>query len=53
MMHQPTVLEKMRMSVKEKKKPRLAEFSFIVPPFEFIQQLETNLIPSFARHLDE
>lgn len=36
MMHQPTVLERMRMSVREKKKPKLAEFSFIVPPFEFI-----------------
>ena len=33
-MHQPTTLEKMRMAVKEKKKPKLAEFSFIVPAFE-------------------
>ena len=29
-LHQPTVLEKMRMAVKEKKKPKLAEYSFIV-----------------------
>ena len=33
-LHEPTVLEKMRMSVKEKKQPKLAEGSFIIPPFE-------------------
>jgi len=29
-LHQPTMLEKMRMAVREKKKPKLAEYSFIV-----------------------
>jgi hypothetical protein len=33
-MHQPTTLEKMRLAVKSKKNPKLAEFSFIVSPFE-------------------
>ena len=33
-LHEPTVLERMRISVKEKRKPKLAEFSFIVPEFK-------------------
>ena len=33
-LHEPTVLERMRASVKEKRKPKLAEFSFIVPEFK-------------------
>jgi hypothetical protein len=41
--HQPTTLEKMRMAVKEKKKPKLAEFSFIVAPFEPAEQLDHSL----------
>ena len=33
-LHQPTVLERMRQSVKDKRKPKLAEFSFILPEFK-------------------
>jgi len=33
----------MRMAVKEKKKPKLAEFSFIVAPFEPAEQLDHSL----------
>ena len=33
-MHAPSILEVMRNAVKEKKKPKLAEFSFIVPDFK-------------------
>ena len=33
-LHEPTVLERMRASVKEKRKPKLAEFSFILPEFK-------------------
>ena len=38
-LHQPTVLEKMRMAVKEKKKPKLAEYSFIVSDWKVQDQL--------------
>lgn len=50
MMHQPTVLERMRMSVKEKKKPKLAEFSFIVQPFIPAEKIEHHLIPSLGAY---
>ena len=43
LLHQPTTLERMRMAVKEKKKPKLAEFSFIVPAFEPAEQLDHSL----------
>ena len=42
-LHQPTVLEKMRMAVKEKKKPKLAEYSFIVSDWKVQDQLDHNL----------
>lgn len=42
-LHQPTVLEKMRMAVKEKKKPKLAEYSFIVTDWKVQEQLDHNL----------
>ena len=38
-LHEPTVLERMRMNVKERKKPKLAEFSFIVPEFKPTQTM--------------
>ena len=40
-LHEPTVLERMRASVKEKRKPKLAEFSFILPEFK-LQQKDPN-----------
>ena len=42
-LHQPTVLEKMRMAVKEKKKPKLAEYSFIVSDWKVQDQLAHEL----------
>ena len=39
-LHVPTVLEKMRMAVKEKKKPKLAEYSFIVSDWKAQDQLD-------------
>ena len=42
-LHQPTVLEKMRMAVKEKKKPKLAEYSFIVSDWKAQEQFEHDL----------
>jgi hypothetical protein len=33
LLHQPTMLERMRDSVKDRMKPKLAKDSFIVPPF--------------------
>ena len=32
-LHEPTVLERMRRIVKEKKKPKLKEFAFIISEF--------------------
>lgn len=46
-LHEPTVLERMRASVKEKRKPKLAEFSFIVPEFK-PQQKEDEKIYEFG-----
>ena len=43
MLHAPTVLERMRMTVKEKKKPKLAEGSFIVPGFEMAEVMDPGL----------
>lgn len=40
----------MRMSVKEKKKPKLAEFSFIVQPFVPAEKIEHHLIPSLGAY---
>lgn len=34
--HEPTVLERMRASVRDKRKPKLAEFSFIVPEYKMV-----------------
>ena len=42
-LHEPTVLERMRMNVKERKKPKLAEFSFIVPEFKPTQTMNAQL----------
>lgn len=42
-LHEPTVLERMRISVKEKRKPKLAEFSFIVPEFKVQHFEDTKL----------
>lgn len=39
-MHHPTMLERMRNSVKDKKKPKLPEGSFIIPPYELAAQVE-------------
>ena len=33
-LHEPTMIERMRASVQEKRKPKLAEYSFIVPEFK-------------------
>jgi hypothetical protein len=37
-----SVLEKMRMSVKENKKPKLTEYSFAVPNFQQVDRVEIN-----------
>ena len=42
-LHEPTVLEKMRRLVKEKKKPKLKETSFIVSNFEPCEQVDQAL----------
>ena len=41
----------MRISVKEKRKPKLAEYSFIVPEFK-VQQREDEKLSSLAVPLD-
>jgi len=46
-LHEPTVLERMRASVKEKRKPKLAEFSFILPEFK-LQQKEDERLSSLG-----
>ncbi len=43
-LHEPTVLERMRASVKEKRKPKLAEFSFIVPEFKPQQKEDEKIL---------
>ncbi len=42
-LHEPTVLERMRASVREKRKPKLAEFSFILPEFKLQERQEAGL----------
>ena len=42
-LHEPTVLERMRASVREKRKPKLAEFSFILPEFKLQDRQEAGL----------
>lgn len=37
------MIERMRASVKEKRKPKLAEYSFIVPEFKLQQSEEAKL----------
>ena len=46
-LHEPTVLERMRASVREKRKPKLAEFSFILPEFK-LQQKEDEKLSSLG-----
>lgn len=41
------------MSVKEKKKPKLAEFSFIVPQFVLAEKIDHTMIPSFGNYNNE
>jgi len=41
------------MSVKEKKNPKLAEFSFIVQPFIPTEKIEHHLIPSLGAYNDQ
>ena len=41
--HEPTIIERMRASVKEKRKPKLAEYSFIVPEFKMQQSEDAKL----------
>jgi hypothetical protein len=53
LIHQPTILERMRMSVKEKKKPKLAEYSFIVPSFVLAEKIDHTMIPSFGNYNNE
>jgi hypothetical protein len=40
------------MSVKEKKKPKLAEYSFLVNPFIPAEKIEHHLIPSLGAYND-
>ena len=47
-LHEPTVLERMRMSVKEKRKPKLAEFSFILPEMKVQEKCDEKLLTSFG-----
>lgn len=47
-LHEPTVLERMRISVKEKRKPKLAEFSFILPEFKVQEKCDEKMLTSFG-----
>jgi hypothetical protein len=33
-LHEPTLLEKMRAKVQDRRRPKLAEFSFVLPEFK-------------------
>ena len=46
-LHEPTVLERMRAAVKDKRKPKLAEFSFILPEFK-VQHKEDEKLASLC-----
>lgn len=42
------MLERMRISVKEKRKPKLAEFSFILPEFKIQEKCDEKMLNSFG-----
>jgi len=42
-LHEPTVLEKMREAVKEKKKPKLEQYSFFMPQFMPTERIDHSL----------
>ena len=49
------MIERMRASVKEKRKPKLAEFSFIVPEFkiQFSEDAKLSSLGVVAERIDK